>query len=323
MIFKNVYHKLWKMNSEHSKKSIIDIDSVFSVRNLKYGVDEKNNLCDIHLPASSFNKKLPTIIVIHGGGYISGKKEDNDGYSQILASNGFCVVNMEYTKCDGSEQKYFINQVSEVFDLFDYLSKNERLNKHIDFDNIFLAGDSAGSHIASMVANIQTNPALNNIFNLSGGPTIKGLIFVSPMFGPYKIIIPAKKQFESVVYGKNLNKQQKNGCYTFSGMSKHFPPSIMLSFKNDVLVKFHQKAFIRKAKKLNLSVEHCNVLKGYKIFHDVITKYPDCYPTCFEKITNFVNKRVKNECLVGINEYKIIEEELKPELKSDSFEKNK
>jgi len=320
MIFKNVYHKIWKIEQKHSKSSVIDFDNVISIKNLQYGKDKNNNMFDIHMPIANFENKLPTIVVIHGGGYISGKKRYLDSYCKTLASKGFCVVNMEYTKCDGFEQKYFTNQIAEVYDLFEYMYNNERVRKHIDFGNIFLAGDSAGAHIVSMVANIQTNPALKDVFNLSGRANIKGLILVSPMFGPYKIGLPVRKQYEDVVFG-NIDENIKFNCYPFDILSKDFPPSIMLSFKNDFLVKKHKKDFLKLAEKLNLSVEHYDVLKGYKIFHDVITKYPDCYPKCIDKIVSFAKRVVHNTYAIGVNKHKIMEDNLKPNLKNNKLEK--
>lgn len=320
MIFKNIYHKIWKIAQKSNKNSIIDIDNVFTVKNLEYGKDKNNNLFDMHIPISNFAEKLPTIVVIHGGGYISGKKNRIDSYCKILASKGFCVVNMEYTKCDGFEQKYFTDQIAEVYDLFDFMFSNERVRKHIDFNNIFLAGDSAGAHIASMVANIQTNPSLKDIFKLSGRAKIKGLILVSPMFGPYKIGLPVKKQYENVVFG-NIDENIKSNCYPFDIISKNFPPTIMLSFKNDFLVKKHKDYFLKLAENLNLSVEHYDVLKGYKIFHDVITKYPDCYPKSMQKITDFAKRAVNNTYVAGVNKFKIAEDNLKPNLSNRKLEK--
>ena len=279
MSFKSLYHSVWKFAYKFNKRSIVNFDSVFSRNGIRYGTDETNNVFDIHYPKFKPNAKLPTILIVHGGGYVAGYKDNLDSYAKTLASKGFCVVNMEYTKCDGPEGKYFLNQISEVYDLFDYINKSEDIKKHIDFNNIFMSGDSAGAHIVSMVTNIQTNPALKNIFNLAGGPNIKGCILISPMFGPYKIGLPVRKKFEKIVYGE-LDDKFKAKCYPFDVLSRHFPPSIMLTFKNDFLVKKHQKEFLKKARKLNLSVELCEVLKGYKIFHDVITKYPDCYPNC-------------------------------------------
>ena len=323
MSFKNIYHGIWKFAYKFNKRSILSIDEVFTQNNIQYGADEKNNVFDIHYPTDMASKKLPTIFIVHGGGYVAGKKDNLDSYAKTLASKGFCVVNMEYTKCDGPEKKYFLNQIAEVYDLFDYISEDEKIKSHIDFDNIFMSGDSAGAHIISMVTNIQTNPALKDIFNLSGGPQIKGCILISPMFGPYKIGIPVKRQYENIVFG-DINETTKEKCYPFDVLSRHFPPSIMLTFKNDFLVKKHQKEFLKKARKLNLSVEHCEVLKGYKIFHDVITKYPDCYPNCIEKISEFVNERVKGNTKTGVNKCIIKEDDLIPNFGDEQpFEQTK
>lgn len=298
-MLKRIYHKFWVSDAKQTQKvnSKVDTPNVNSKKNIVYGLDGKNNLLDIHYPKDCVNKKLPTIFVIHGGGYVSGNKNDIDSYARLLADKGFCVVNVEYTKCDGKENKYFSDIIAEFYDMFDYVKNNPILNKHIDFNNIFLAGDSAGAHIASMVANIQTNPLLKSEFTEKEGPNVKGLIFASPLFGPYKFggFAPLKNEFEDVVYGKHNKKELSTKCHAFDSLSYDFPPTVMFSAYNDFVVGAHKKAFLQKAKELNLSVRHFEIKKGYKLFHDAVVKYPDYYSNCLNEIKKFVNDIVQKK----------------------------
>ena len=289
-MIRKAYHKIWEITAKSSGKKLskIDIDEVCSVYNLQYGADKKNNLFDVHFPRNK-TKKLPTIFVIHGGGHISGKKAGTDKYSKLLANRGFCTVNMEYTKCDGPEKKYFLNQLAEFYDLYDYLSLHKEEFKMIDFDNIFLAGDSAGAHIASMIANIQTNNALDGKVASNGGLKVKGLILVSPIFAH---VIATKK----MVFGDNENKDTIWQCNAFNTLSKKFPPVIMFSAKTDFLVANFKNKFFKKVEQLNLSVKHFEVCKAHKLFHDSLVDYAEYYPNCLKEIANFVNDVSNDKC---------------------------
>ena len=313
-MLKKLYHKFWAKDSERTKAnySRVELKNVKSYKNFVYGFDGKNNLLDVHIPDNSDNEKLPTVFIVHGGGYVSGCKDDTDCYAKLIAEKGFCVVNVEYTKCDGKEHKYFSDIITEFYDMFDYVKNNLMLKKYIDFDNVFLAGDSAGAHIVSMIANIQTNPLIKSEFTDKIGPKIKGLILVSPLFGPYKFkgFKPLKNNFEDIVYGKNL-KDTSNRYHAFDYLSDDFPSTLMFSAKNDFVVSMHKKEFIKKAQKLNIPLIHCTVKKGYKLSHDFLVKHTKHYPECINIIKDFVNDRVNNKTLKGQNLLEIEEQLIK------------
>lgn len=318
MSFKSIYHKIWEYDKKNAVNYKVATNDVASIFDIQYGDDKNNNLFDIHFPKDKEQEKLPTIFVVHGGGYVSGSKNDTDNYSRLLAEKGYTVINIEYTKADGPENKYFNDQLAELYDLFDFIKNNIEINKHVDYDNIFFAGDSAGAHLVSMVANIQTNPLLNNSNVLKNDIKIKGLILVSPMFGPYKMGLPIQKEYENVVFGKEIDKEKKFSNYPFNNITKYFPQCIMISFKNDFVVKNHKNLFLKVAKKHNLSVNNINVLSGYKIFHDALIKYPDCYTKCIDCITTFVENNINNKYENGIKSAKIFE--INSKLNYDSTE---
>lgn len=285
------------------------IDNIVSVNDLCYGANKKDNTLNLHYPKDA-NGKLPTIIIVHGGGYVSGDKKNSEGYAKLLASKGFCVINIEYSKCDNEDGKYFIDQLADVYDMFEYIKKEHIVSDHIDFDNIFLAGDSAGAHISSMVANIQTNKALKGEFNLLSGPNIKGLIFVSPVFGPYGFGgLPLGIAFKKVVYGKDYKKMPiTKKLHAFDVLSKDFPPTIMFSMANDFVAGPHKIMFCDRAKKLNIPLEHYSIRKGFKLFHDSVIDYPFAYPNCIDKIVNFVNKVANNDKVEGFSDENLFED---------------
>ncbi len=72
-----------------------DIPEVERFDDIAYGPKEKWNLLDVYLPRKR-GEKVPTIISIHGGGWVYGTKETYQFFGLSLAKNGFAFVNFNY-----------------------------------------------------------------------------------------------------------------------------------------------------------------------------------------------------------------------------------
>lgn len=320
---KDLYKNLFIQNcSKPSKNKKINSDKIDSFLNIQYGSDKENNIFDFHYPKNS-DKKLPTIFAIHGGGYVAGKKEGLNKLIKQIVENGYCVVNFEYSKINEKENKYFPTPIFEFFEMYDYLLKDENISSHIDFNNIFLAGDSAGAHIVSLIANIQTNPILQFDFDLCGGPKIKGVIMTCAIFGDFKFGgLPLKNIYTNLIYGKN-NRFAKI-CQTLNTLTDRFPPSMLISTPNDFLSRAHSNLFLKKAKQLDLSVKLCDIKSGYKLFHDSMIDYTEKYPKYVSEVCRFVDDAVSNKFVQGVQKIVIREKANKnTELKDDNEEFNK
>lgn len=97
---------------------------------------------------------LPTVVWIHGGAWLSGDKRDVAPYLKILAAKGYTTVGLNYTIAPESTYPTALTQLN---DALAYLVDNAE-ELRIDPSRIVLAGDSAGSQLASELATITTNP---------------------------------------------------------------------------------------------------------------------------------------------------------------------
>ncbi len=68
---------------------------VTSLYDVVYDSTEKTGLMDIYMPNGD-QETYPTLFWVHGGGYMSGDKSDVTPYLQLLASEGYTVVNLNY-----------------------------------------------------------------------------------------------------------------------------------------------------------------------------------------------------------------------------------
>jgi acetyl esterase/lipase len=141
-------------------------NNIVSVDNQVYRANDANGRLDVFYPKGT-DKQLPTIVWTHGGGWVSGDKDEVDNYLKILAAKGFTTVGVDYTIAPEAQ---YPTPLFELNDALKYIQDNaERLN--IDPNKIILAGDSAGSQITAQVANAITSPDYANKLGMQ--PTLE------------------------------------------------------------------------------------------------------------------------------------------------------
>src|SRR5699024_9233501 len=75
------------------------------IKDVQYRHGDPDALLDAYYPSSAGDgAKLPVIIWTHGGGWVSGSKDNGSPYYRILASHGFAVVAVDYSY--GPEDTY-------------------------------------------------------------------------------------------------------------------------------------------------------------------------------------------------------------------------
>lgn len=121
-------------------------------RDIAYRDGDRDARLDVFSPTDGTDA-LPTIVWVHGGGWVSGSKDDGSNYMSVLAARGFTVVNVGYSIAP--EKKYPL-PVEQVLDALAFVSRNAAQYR-VNPTAIVLAGDSAGSQIAAQVANITTS----------------------------------------------------------------------------------------------------------------------------------------------------------------------
>ncbi len=158
---------------------------ITSVDNQQYRANSPNGYLDVFYPTGT-TKQLPTIVWVHGGGWVAGDKNEIDNYLKILASHGFTTVGVDYTIAPEAQ---YPTPLFEVNDALKYLQDNaKRLN--IDDNKIIMAGDSAGSQIVSQVANAITSADYANKIGIQptlASEKLRGLLLNC---GAYDLSLP-------------------------------------------------------------------------------------------------------------------------------------
>ena len=119
-------------------------------------VNSTNCRMDIYYPTDAGNP-VPVVINMHGGGWVSGAKEDQGGFNMYF-NQGWAVANVEYRM---RNEILAPAAVEDVRGAMQYLL-NHADELHIDPNKIIFQGGSAGGHLALTGGYLQNNRIYDN-----------------------------------------------------------------------------------------------------------------------------------------------------------------
>lgn len=154
MSFQSILFNLRASKSDRQRNRAIPVPSGISqCRNITYGPHGRWNQLDVYFPNGT-TRPLPTIVSIHGGGYVYGNKEVYRRYGMDLAQRGFSFVNFNYRL---APKWRFPTPLEDTNSVLEWIYRNAA-KYHLDPDRIILIGDSTGAQLASQYAAIYSNP---------------------------------------------------------------------------------------------------------------------------------------------------------------------
>jgi acetyl esterase len=152
-------------------------EGIEAISNIQYAQKDEDAYFDAyyHKDTVTLRKKLPVIVWTHGGGLISGNKEQLSNYCKLLASKGYLAISIDYSIAPKGKFPAPLQQLNKALA---FITANSD-SLHADSSFFVLAGDSGGSMIAASVANIITNPSYAALINIQPGINagqLKGLL---------------------------------------------------------------------------------------------------------------------------------------------------
>ena len=141
-------------------ESIVPPD-IHAIKDIRYDTEDDDAYLDVYFPSDRTYEKnrLPLIVWTHGGGLISGSKDQLGNYCKILASKEYSVVSIDYTVAPEAKYPTPVKQLNKALS---FISLNPDLLK-ADTSLIILAGDSGVSdywkqRIGAILARVQQEP---------------------------------------------------------------------------------------------------------------------------------------------------------------------
>lgn len=173
-VFQNNAAKVKTVMQEYAPTSGVE-----SQLNIPYSSLPDSEL-DVFFPTGT-DKQLGTIIWTHGGAWVSGSKDNDTPYFQILASHGYTVIGLNYGYGPEHTYPYAVYQMNLALK---YIVDNA-VGYHVDPDRIIMAGDSAGAQLTAQLAAAITNPTYAK--NISPAPPSEGGQGFEPAIRPEQL----------------------------------------------------------------------------------------------------------------------------------------
>lgn len=133
-------------------------------KDIRYGTEFPNSFLDIYIADNDTSVARPTVIALHGGGFVVGSKEAGDPSNGVeafalgqgaLLDNGYNLVTLDYALAPQFRHPTPVIQTSQAVDFL----KEHSDEFGLDMSRVVITGGSAGGHLAAQYALIQTDEA--------------------------------------------------------------------------------------------------------------------------------------------------------------------
>lgn len=122
-------------------------------RDVRYG-EKDANIMDVYIPKEAYQRENNgCILFIHGGSWSGGDKKDETVRCRMLASQGYIVVNVNYTLwSEKNAETYHVLQILDELDAALLQAQAFAAKRGIVIDKAATVGYSAGAHLAMLYA---------------------------------------------------------------------------------------------------------------------------------------------------------------------------
>lgn len=207
---------------------------------------------DIYQPHEKSRKRFPAVLLIHGGGWLTGGRENERPMAQHLALNGFVAVPVSYRL--GLEAPYPA-AVLDLKDAIRWLRKHAKKYR-IDPDKIAVLGASAGGQLANLIG-VTPNSSIYGKSKISD--SVQAIVNIDGITSFIHPEAAAEGTMASIWLGGTRKTNWKNWkeASALKYVNKNTPPTL---FINSSKPRFHAGRD-----------DMITLLNKYHIFNDVHT----------------------------------------------------
>lgn len=238
-LFKSIDVLFNRAQNKHKFSGIV------TTKDLVYD-EEHSDVCrlDLYRHEDKVGFKLPTIVNFPGGGFLAGGKKYRSGIASYLVDKlDVCVINVDYHKCEDHRFPQFTRDSVKALEWI----KAHADELHIDMDNLYMMGDSAGAQIAAHAITVVQNEELAEALGCVH-PDVKfkgALLFC----GPYDVltalnspsVFDIARGIGNKVLGINVRKKGAIDAYPLKPylnlldwIGDDFPPCFVCHTKYDI-----------------------------------------------------------------------------------------
>lgn len=159
---------------------------VKTIRDVSYGKDTAQRM-DVYLPEGRSVNSTKSIVLIHGGGWNSGSKNDFTSYIDSFKKRmpDYAIFNINYRLVNGDN--LFPTQEKDVRAAINFIAKQSE-EFHINKNKLVLLGVSAGAHLALLQGYKYNDPKIAAVVDFFG-PTDLTSMYKNPWhpLAPYAL----------------------------------------------------------------------------------------------------------------------------------------
>ena len=226
--------------------SCVSSNKELILKDVVYGDDVEMQTMDVYLVADR-TKNTPLIILVHGGGWLSGDKEDANFMADACFSNGINVVNINYRLA--SSDIHYEDIMEDMDAAVDLIRENlEKWN--VKEDKYIFWGGSAGGHLAMLYAyNYDKRNVISAVMTLGAPIKLDGLSAEqgakqNDLEGLLPVITGKPWSSESSL----LSEEYK---YASPYYGKRFVPTLLVHGEKDDIVPLSQSRMMSEKLKAN------------------------------------------------------------------------
>lgn len=240
---------------------------VSKIADQQYITSDKDALLDVYYPTEQVGDgvQLPVLVWTHGGAWLSGDKANVEPYFRLIASKGYVVISLNYSLAPG---RTYPTQVKQLNQAHGYIGANaERF--YADTNNIFLAGDSAGSQLTAQLAGLTTNPVYAQEVGITPSlqpGQLKGVILNCGIYKMEALASPNPALPKIIGWGDDVTVWAYAGTHDFNNpvirqmspyyhVTKDFPATFITGGNADPLTDVQSKPLADKLQSLGVSVD--------------------------------------------------------------------
>jgi acetyl esterase/lipase len=183
---------------------------------------------------------MPGIVVIHGGGWMGGKRQDMTGVAKQLAAHGYVAPTISYRF---APKHRFPAQIEDVKCAVRYLRAHAK-ELHIDPARIGAVGISAGAHLSMMLGAMDSADGMEGD---GGNPDQPSKVqAVVSYVGPVNLVIDNYTETQTQILTAFLNgppKEKVDDCRRASPITyinKGDAPTLCFFGTDDPLISYDQ-----------------------------------------------------------------------------------
>lgn len=257
-------------------------------------VDDKHLKVDIYYPLDKSKEKHPLVYFCHGGGWISGfrNQPNNISWCRYLASRGFIASSIDYRYGYNNTIKDILADYSDGLEFI--RSRSDELK--IDTNNIVLIGLSAGGHLALLYSSFNT--FMEHTEKMEG---IKSVVAYYPpsdlkdLFNKDSKSLFTRFATSRTLKGTPVTEEEVYKNYSpINWLSEKMIPTLVVHGKLDTIVPFDSSIkFIKRLKALNVPSYFLVHSKGFHSFDTELKDYTTI--SIIKKTIRFIKASLKGD----------------------------